>query len=62
MCSSDLEIDTSLGKAVLKVCVLPDGKKRGYPEYDNTAALADKNNISFREAYDRIMDCWKAER
>lgn len=56
------EIDTSLGKAVLKVCVLPDGKKRGYPEYDNTAALADKNNISFREAYDRIMDCWKAER
>lgn len=56
------EIDTSLGKAVLKVCVLPDGKKRAYPEYDNTAALADQNNISFREAYDRIMDCWKAER
>ena len=56
------EIDTSLGKAVLKVCVLPDGKKRGYPEYDNTAALAEKNNISFREAYDRIMGCWKAER
>ena len=53
------EIDTSLGKAVLKVCTLPDGKKRAYPEYDIATALADLNNITFREAYNRILDEWE---
>ena len=56
------EIETTLGRAVLKVCELPDGKKRAYPEYDSAAALADANGISFREAYNRILDCWETER
>lgn len=56
------EIETFMGKAVLKVCELPDGKKRAYPEYDSAAALADANGISFREAYNRILDCWETGR
>ena len=55
-------IETFMGKAVLKVCELPDGKKRAYPEYDSATALADANGISFREAYNRILDCWETGR
>ena len=49
--------ETPLGTAIVKVCTLPDGQVRCYPEYDNAAELAEKNQISFREAYDRIKSC-----
>lgn len=45
---------TRIGEAKIKVCVLPDGTRRIYPEYDTTAILAQKNGISYQEAYDII--------
>lgn len=46
--------ETNLGCAKVKICMLPDGTRRIYPEYDSTAMLAEKNGISYQEAYDII--------
>ena len=59
---SEEEIQTPVGKAQVKICTLPNGTKRCYPEYESAAALAKETGLSFREAYDRILDCWKTER
>lgn len=45
---------TSLGEAEVKVCILPDGARRGYPEYASVERLAKKNGISFRDAFEII--------
>ena len=54
--------ETPLGMAAAKICTLPDGQSRCYPEYDSASELAQKNQISFREAYDRIRSYWTTER
>ena len=59
---SEEEIQTPVGKAQVKICTLPNGTKRCYPEYESAAALAKETGLSFREAYDKILDCWKTER
>lgn len=46
---------TSLGEAKVKECILPDGTRRRYPEYDSAAELAGKNGIAMMEAYRRIQ-------
>lgn len=48
------KITTSLGEAEVKVCILPDGARRGYPEYASVERLAKKNGISFRDAFEII--------
>lgn len=45
-----------------KLCTLPNGQIRCYPEYESVAAFAEKNHISYREAWERIRGCWKKER
>lgn len=47
-------IETSLGKADVKICTLPDGEKRCYPEYQSVEELAEKNDLSYQEAYEKI--------
>ena len=54
--------ETLLGKATVKICTLPDGQIRCYPEYDSVAELAERNQISFHEAYDKIRGYWTTER
>lgn len=54
--------ETSLGVAVVKACTLPDGQMKYYPEYENVQYLAEKNQISLQEAYDRIRSYWTTER
>ena len=54
--------ETLLGRATVKICTLPDGQIRCYPEYDSVAELAERNQISFREAYDKIRSYWTIER
>ena len=54
--------DTSVGTAIVKACTLPDGNIRYYPEYENVAELAERNQLSFRETYDRIRSYWTTER
>lgn len=53
---------TPLGTVIAKVCTLPDGRIKCYPEYDNAVELAEKNQISLQEAYDRIRSYWTTER
>ena len=55
-------LETPWGKAELKLCTLPDGIVRAYPEYESAAAMAQREGISYREAYDRIREYWKTER
>ena len=54
--------DTPVGTAIVKACTLPDGNIRYYPEYENVAELAERNQLSFRETYDRIRSHWTTER
>lgn len=54
--------DTPVGTAIVKTCTLPDGNIRYYPEYENVAELAERNQLSFRETYDRIRSYWTTER
>lgn len=56
------KIRTFIGEAQVKICTLSNGKERCYPEYDSASALAKEAGISFREAYDTIVNCWKTER
>ena len=53
--------DTPVGTAIVKACTLPDGNIRYYPEYENVAELAERNQLSFRETYDRIRSYWTTE-
>lgn len=48
-------VHTRFGEAEVKVCTLPDGEKRYYPEYRSTAAFAKKHGISYKEAYREIQ-------
>lgn len=48
-------IDTSLGMAEIKICILPDGEVRCYPEYNSVAKLADKNGLSYKIVYETIQ-------
>ena len=54
--------DPPVGTAIVKACTLPDGNIRYYPEYENVAELAERNQLSFRETYDRIRSYWTTER
>lgn len=54
--------ETPVGTAIVKACTLPDGNIRYYPEYENVAELAERNQLSFRETYDRIRSYWTTER
>ena len=53
------EIDTPIGKAQVKICTLPDGQVRYYPEYESVAALAKKNGISLYEVIQIIKNVAK---
>ena len=53
------EIDTPIGKAQVKICTLPDGQVRYYPEYESAAALAKKNGISLYEVIQMIKNVAK---
>ncbi|MCD8147863.1 MAG: nickel pincer cofactor biosynthesis protein LarC [Clostridiales bacterium] len=42
-------VSTPLGEAQVKVCTLPDGTRRAYPEYDSVAALCRETGLSYPE-------------
>jgi uncharacterized protein (TIGR00299 family) protein len=45
------QVETSLGVAQVKICTLPNGEKRVYPEYDSVAALCKEHGISYSDCY-----------
>lgn len=48
------QISTSLGEVHVKVCTLPLGKQRCYPEYEDIAALSTKLNKPFLEVFNTV--------
>ena len=50
------------GMATVKICTLPDGSRRCYPEYESVTVFAAENHISYREAWERIRNYWIKER
>ena len=42
-------VPTKFGDVEVKVCTLPDGSVRVYPEYESVAKLAKEQGISFQE-------------
>ena len=47
-------IRTSLGSAEVKVCVLPNGETRLYPEYESVRLLARESGLPFRQAFEIV--------
>ncbi|MBQ7077550.1 MAG: DUF111 family protein [Lachnospiraceae bacterium] len=47
-------VNTSLGDALVKVCTLPDGTTKFYPEYESIKELSEKHNKSYREIFDLV--------
>lgn len=44
-------VETPLGTARVKVCWLPDGQRRAYPEYDSVTKLCRESGRSYQEVY-----------
>lgn len=55
-------VNTAYGDALVKVCVLPDGEKRYYPEYERAAELAEKNGVALARVYEEIKCKFSAGR
>lgn len=49
------KVETVLGEADVKVCTLPDGEIRYYPEYESAARLAKAHGISYQQAFSCIL-------
>jgi hypothetical protein len=47
-------VELSIGKLNVKKCVLPNGVVRRYPEYENMAELARRNNMSIQDVVTRF--------
>ena len=52
----NIEMETAIGFAQVKKCMLPDGTVRCYPEYDSVKILAEKNELSFQEAFRIVQE------
>ncbi len=42
----------------VKICTLPDGSKKCYPEYESVVCFAEENHMSYREAWEKIKMKW----
>lgn len=51
-------VDTPYGVARVKVCILPDGRRRCYPEYDSLAEICRMQGIAYSEAYQLVRDTY----
>ncbi len=51
-----LRVDTPYGPGQVKVCELPDGSKRIYPEYESVKELASSSGKSYEEIYGILKD------
>ncbi|MCD8161442.1 MAG: LarC family nickel insertion protein [Clostridiales bacterium] len=52
--------ETVLGPVAVKVCTLPDGSERAYPEYDSVAALCRATGESYQTVYRLAQTAWEA--
>lgn len=47
-------VDTPYGPACVKLCVLPDGVRRCYPEYESVAEICRRHGKSYNEVYQMV--------
>lgn len=47
-------VQTSLGMAEVKVCALPNGEERCYPEYKCVERMAKEHGLSYQAVYEKI--------
>lgn len=47
-------VDTPFGPVRVKLCVLPDGGRRCYPEYESVAAICRRHGKSYNEVYQMV--------
>lgn len=55
-------VSTPLGAVRVKRCTLPTGAVRGYPEYEDVAALARATGWGYQEVYELARGCWAERR
>lgn len=53
------KIQTRFGEAEVKICTLPNGEKRCYPEYRSVAEFTKKHGMSYSEVYAEIQQAAK---
>ena len=49
------QVTTSMGKTRVKVCTLPDGRLRRYPEYEDVSALSETTGKPFLEVFNILF-------
>ena len=49
------KVKTSMGEVRVKVCRMPDGSQRAYPEYEDVAAACQTTGKSYQDVYRLIM-------
>jgi hypothetical protein len=49
------KVKTSLGEVRIKVCTMPDGTQRAYPEYEDVVAVCQATGKSFQDVYRLIL-------
>ena len=49
-----MKMKTELGEASVKMCTLPNGKHRCYPDYEDVKKIAKRRGISYDEVYRQI--------
>lgn len=54
------QVETALGRVAVKVCTLPDGSERAYPEYDSVTALCQATGESYQTVYRLAQTAWEA--
>lgn len=52
-------VDTSYGSARVKLCVLPDGGRRCYPEYESVAEICRRHGKSYNEVYQMVCGAFE---
>lgn len=53
------QVETALGLVELKLCTLPNGEVRAYPEYESVAALCRATGRGYQEVYALAQRCWE---
>lgn len=56
------ELETPVGTAQVKICTLPDGEKKCYPEYESAARLARESQMELSEIYEIIRESFRERR
>lgn len=56
------ELETPIGMAQIKLCTLPDGNTKCYPEYESAAKLAKEKNLALCEVYEIILEAYRERR